>query len=1101
MFLLLALGILALSWALVAAQEVIRLSQNVPGDSKPIILHADAITTWTEGGWRVILLKGTVLVEHGVVQARCQQAVAWLDQARFRQTGVMRLELYAEGVVQLERGAEQRSGPEAILELHTRGEVKLKAHNSKVSQVPQPEDVLYQRAHLVRGPQAAPLATEAVQQTSAREPAATPTPPRAAGQPVQNPPSVPGPRTTLPLSPPPLAGTPVGPGVPGTLPPPGPLPSPQPSVAPRASGVLPPTAPVPPPSNPVPQSALPGTVPGPTRAPGPAPAPPSGPPPRAAPRTLLDTGGARQFSIRPRTTTGLDVQTAPLANGEQAFIVTGGIILNVRLGDGSGLLDIEADRLVFWTQGQAPGLLNSLQQFDGQSNQVREFYLAGNVEIRQKDAKEERTLRADEVYYDVGRHVAVAVRGDLEFRQPGIPDPVHLRAEELLQLSETQFKGVRAEVFSSRLPSDPGIKVLVAEASIENKEILKRSIFGRQVLDRQTGQPQTEPQRLFHGSNVFLKVEDVPIFYLPFLQGDANDPLGPLESISLGYNRIFGFQAAATFNVYDLLGIDPLPGTRWRADVDYLSRRGPALGTNFEYFGTTFFELPARLNGLVKAYGIHDTGTDILGGGRGENEHHTEWRGRFLWRQNVQGLPEGFSLQSQVSALSDKNFLEQFYKIEFDQDINQETFLYLKQQQDNWAWTVLTKPRIRNWVTETEWLPRADGYLLGQSFFDLFTYNVHVSAGYAQLKPTELPPPPVLSTDQGISTSRFDLTQELSLPFDAGPVRMVPYVVLDLTHYTDDLTGSERGRFYGGGGVRGSVPLTRLYPDIQSALLNLNGINHKIVLGGNYYNVHSDTRFNRLPQLDRLDDDATDQARRDIRLAQPFLDQTPGSVLASSPLYDPQRYAIRRLVESRIDTRDTIEVFQADIRQRLQTKRGYPGLQHIVDWMILDLSGSFFPNADRDNFGQQAAFLEYDWTWNLGDRTSLVSTGWIDPIEDGARVFTIGAYLDRPDRTNFFLGYRSIDPLESQAVTGAVTYIFSPKYALTTSVLYDFGVETQVTSFTITRMGSDLQVSLGFTYNSTQNNFGFTLELLPNIGIQSRRVAALPMLGPGAMGR
>ena len=40
-----------------------------------------------------------------------------------------------------------------------------------------------------------------------------------------------------------------------------------------------------------------------------------------------------------------------------------------------------------------------------------------------------------------------------------------------------------------------------------------------------------------------------------------------------------------------------------------------------------------------------------------------------------------------------------------------------------------------------------------------------------------------------------------------------------------------------------------------------------------------------------------------------------------------------------------------DVRQRWQTKRGYPGQQHITDWMTLDLSGSFFPLSKRDNFG------------------------------------------------------------------------------------------------------------------------------------------------------
>ena len=45
------------------------------------------------------------------------------------------------------------------------------------------------------------------------------------------------------------------------------------------------------------------------------------------------------------------------------------------------------------------------------------------------------------------------MRAELEFKQPNVPDPVHLRAEELLQLSPTLFKGIKVEVYSSRLPS------------------------------------------------------------------------------------------------------------------------------------------------------------------------------------------------------------------------------------------------------------------------------------------------------------------------------------------------------------------------------------------------------------------------------------------------------------------------------------------------------------------------------------------------------------------------------------------------------------------------------------------------------------------------
>ena len=44
-------------------------------------------------------------------------------------------------------------------------------------------------------------------------------------------------------------------------------------------------------------------------------------------------------------------------------------------------------------------------------------------------------------------------------------------------------------------------------------------------------------------------------------------------------------------------------------------------------------------------------------------------------------------------------------------------------------------------------------------------------------------------------------------------------------------------------------------------------------------------------------------------------------------------------------------------------------------------------------------------------------------------------------------------------------------------------------------MGSDLTVSLGFTYNALLNNFGFTFEVLPNVVAMTRRS------GSGLLGR
>jgi hypothetical protein len=288
---------------------------------------------------------------------------------------------------------------------------------------------------------------------------------------------------------------------------------------------------------------------------------------------------------------------------------------------------------------------------------------------------------------------------------------------------------------------------------------------------------------------------------------------------------------------------------------------------------------------------------------------------------------------------------------------------------------------------------------------------------------------------------------------------------------------------YGGGGLRGSVPFSRLYEDAASELFNVRGLYHKASLGANYYYARSNTPYTALPQLDRLNDDTTDYTYNYARTYVPqFISGPDGQALAFSPVYDAQRYAIRRVVDNRADTLDDIHVLRLENRNRLQTKRGYPGLEHTVDVAVLNVGASFFPNPARDNFDHPWAFLEYDALWNIGDRVSVMSAGWVDPFDLGARYWNLGMSLDRPDRTSFYLGYRQTDPLNSKAVTGSVGYQLSRRYYTNVGVSYDFGIQQALTnSFSITRTGSDLTFTLGVTYNALVNNFGVQFLLVPNL--------------------
>ena len=72
--------------------------------------------------------------------------------------------------------------------------------------------------------------------------------------------------------------------------------------------------------------------------------------------------------------------------------------------------------------------------------------------------------------------------------------------------------------------------------------------------------------------------------------------------------------------------------------------------------------------------------------------------------------------------------------------------------------------------------------------------------------------------------------------------------------------------------------------------------------------------------------------------------------------------------------------------------------------------------------------------------------------------------------------------MESRAVTGSVTYVFSPKYALTASTTFDFGTNQSLSnSLVVTRVGTDLSVSAGITYNALTQTFGAVLQVVPNL--------------------
>src|SRR5262245_23483015 len=105
---ILAAGLLCLAlraWSQAPGPDVLRGSLITPGEARPILLYADQIVTWAEGGQRAFLLRGRVKLEQGLTSLSFTEGVAWLDEDRKTQTGVYALQVYAEGSLAFVNGS------------------------------------------------------------------------------------------------------------------------------------------------------------------------------------------------------------------------------------------------------------------------------------------------------------------------------------------------------------------------------------------------------------------------------------------------------------------------------------------------------------------------------------------------------------------------------------------------------------------------------------------------------------------------------------------------------------------------------------------------------------------------------------------------------------------------------------------------------------------------------------------------------------------------------------------------------------------------------------------------------------------------------------
>jgi len=728
---------------------------------------------------------------------------------------------------------------------------------------------------------------------------------------------------------------------------------------------------------------------------------------------------------------------------------------------GGGLLELQADNAVIWRSRDAAkaGAAGGSADFSGSAagGVIKAIYMAGDVVMTEG----QRTIEADEIYYDFEGKKALVVNAVMRNYDVKRGIPLYVRAARLRRISETKFAAEDITMTSSEFHR-PQISLTASRVIITDTTAIDElaggvsdSSYDAQVHD------------------VRLKAGDKTIFYWPFMRSNFERPDVPIKSVRAGYNSNWGPSVETRWNLSRLLGLKEPEGTDGTFGLDYYGERG--LGSNMEvdYEREDYY-------GRILGYVINDHGEDDLGraASRRDIEPEHAFRGRFM-SQHRQFLPDNWQLTTEVSYLSDENFLESFYRGEFLTGKEQETLVHLKRIQNNWGVSVLGKVNVNDFASEMEELPGVEHHLTGQSFLsDRLTfysdsqvnrYRWHLGSGAPQ--------------DYFTFASE---RAEVDMPVRAGTVKLVPFVA-GTTAYDDgsgfdtDIDGSasksKENVWFGELGVRASTRYWKVYSNVKSQLWDLNKLRHVV---------------------------------------KPY---------ATAVGYTQS--------DSVIEQRDTLNV---GISQRLQTKRGPVGKERTVDWMrlnmdvtwvnnsadtaagpdrfiwnkpfipLVDSHSSSIPLQDRrssDIFGPRRNYTGADYEWRLSDTTAVLGDMYYDMQSGVVQQFNIGfSQLRWPD-LSYYIGSRYLRNIEvldekgSNVFTFAATYKLDPRYTLVFSQQFDFDYSANIRSdIAIVRRYHRLYCGLTYSADESLDRQSIMFSIWPQ-GVPELAIGSRDYMGPG----
>jgi hypothetical protein len=250
--------------------------------------------------------------------------------------------------------------------------------------------------------------------------------------------------------------------------------------------------------------------------------------------------------------------------------------------------------------------------------------------------------------------------------------------------------------------------------------------------------------------NNFIAFGNVPTFYWPWMATDVSTPTFYLKNIAYGSSGRNGHTVKTLWDPFQILNIRRPAGVDADVNVGWMEKRGVNYGANLQYDVDPFCHIPGPTHGKFVYWGLHDHGTDRLGGERRDIGFPHSYRYRLHWiHQQRLGMElpliaGPWDIRAEVGKVSDRNLLNSFFHSAWHAEENATTAIDLTHRVRNQSLSLSAEYALDDHYTNANWLPRLDHYWLGQSFLqDYLTWYEHTRIGFVDYHIANDPSDPI----------------------------------------------------------------------------------------------------------------------------------------------------------------------------------------------------------------------------------------------------------------------------------------------------------------------------------------------------------------------